>query len=52
MGYINLEIPDNMHGNIRTESEINNVPIKMVIIESLRRDFDENGSAATFSTDD
>jgi len=36
MGRINIEIPDELHQDIRTESAIKNIPIKMIAIQSIR----------------
>lgn len=36
MGRINIEIPDDLHQQLRTESAVKNVPIKMIAIRALR----------------
>jgi len=36
MGRINIEIPDNLHQQLRTESAVKSVPIKMLVIQSIR----------------
>ncbi|WP_161611446.1 hypothetical protein [Haloferax prahovense] len=36
MGRINIEIPDDLHQQLRTESAVKNVPIKMIVIRALR----------------
>lgn len=36
MGRINIEIPENLHEQLRTESAVKNVPIKMIVIQSIR----------------
>ncbi len=36
MARINIEIPDDLHQQIRTESAIKNVPIKLLVVKAIR----------------
>ncbi len=36
MARINIEIPDDLHQQLRTESAVRNVPIKLLVIKALR----------------
>lgn len=42
MGRINIEIPDDLHDQLRTESAVKNVPIKMLVIQSIREHTEDN----------
>lgn len=36
MGRINIEIPDELHDKIRTESAVKRVPIKLLVTQAIR----------------
>ncbi len=36
MGRINIEIPEDLHQQLRQESAVKSVPIKMIVIQSIR----------------
>lgn len=42
MGRINIEIPDELHDELRAESHIEQVPIKMIAIRALREHTDDS----------